>query len=899
MLLQKLETRGVRQFTAAQAAALQGGLCAGASLLVSAPTSSGKTTVAEIAAVEAARQGRRTVYLVSHRALAEEKYRLFAREYASARSKWFDVSIATGDHIEGEWSTGILISTYEKYLSMLCSTGNLDLAGTVVIADEIQILADENRGPEIELLCTLLRRGSPRQIVALSATISNPQGIAYWLGCQVVETAVRDVPLHQEVWLRGGSITCLAGSREVFEGRRKGPLPSETLSAVEHLLQARQGPILVFTMTKPRALELARECASRRQRTADGLRYVDQLDLFSEPSSLVRTLAETAQKRVAFHTADLNYAERELIERALQEGLFDVVFSTPTLAAGVNFPFQTVLFDSFYRRWMDNPWLSLAEYHNMAGRAGRLGLHDRGFAILLADSEVYFDRARTMITAHVEPVESRFLSCSLRKVILAIIASRVIRQRVDILQFLRDTLWWQQATDRNPKKLENVPTLVENALTYLEGVHLIASSGERVVPTRLGVAASATGLLPTTVVQLIEIFRRHQETFSQDPDAWIPGAIHVACASPEFAEDGQRTLPYSIRGQPEGNAVAWLRSRRLFVDPDTVEAMDRVANASYGLSEWIAGTAERLLRNMLPPISYGRMQQVATDVALILEGISRVMRVPDASCPVAVANALSGLAERLRYGVPSDLIDVVKAAARYDVPGFGRMRAMALRLAKLPGPNDILSADVKTITGVIESEPRARALLRALSEYFDAPLETLKIRHVSRAEELRLDAALIARSYEALGEAYEDPVEDLLRSVPGWNVTKLDKAKRQAYPDFLLELLDRAVLVECKTKQRNTATLSKDEAFAVLTKGTDFKKDHSVTIGKPDFDETSRTKANGSTAITLLRHQDFVEAILRCHGGKVTVEHLSRWLLTPGYARLEHLEALAMAAPGQ
>jgi len=897
MVVEKLQARGLERFTAAQAAALNAGLCAGASLLVVAPTSSGKTTVAELAAAEGARQGHRTVYLVSHRALAEEKYRLFAREYAAFGAKWFDVSIATGDHVEGEWATGILISTYEKYLSMLCSVGNLDLPGTVVVADEIQILADETRGPEIELLCTLLRRGAPRQIVALSATISNPQVIGGWLGCRVVETTVRDVPLQQEVWFQGGSITCLAGGHEPFEGRRKGPLPLDTLSAVEYLLRARQGPILVFTMTKPRALDLAQQLASRRQRTAEGLRYVDQLDLFSEPSTLVRALSETAQRKIAFHTADLSYAERELIERALHERLFDVVFSTPTLAAGVNFPFQTVLFDSFYRRWMgDNPWLSLAEYQNMAGRAGRLGLHDRGFAILLADSEVYFDRARTMITAHVEPLESHFLSCSIRKVILAIIASRVIRQRSELLQFLRDTLWWHQTADRNQKRLESVPSLVDDALTYLQGVRFITSKGERVLATRLGVAAAATGLLPSTVVELMEVLRTYRAAFSQGIEAWIPGTLHLACASPEFAEHGQRHLPYSRREQPEGNAIFWLRARSLFIDPDTVEAMDRVANATYGLSEWIAGTPERTLRNMLPPITYGGMQQLATDVALIVEGISRVMRIPDANCPVALANALSALAEQLRYGVPSDVIDVLKAAAAYEVPGFGRMRAMALRDAKLSAPNDVLKADPKTVAKIVESEPRAQALFKALSQYFDAPLETLKVRHATRAQELRLDAALIARSYEALGESYEDPVEDLLRSVPGWKVTKLDKGKRQAYPDFLVEFLGKALLVECKTKQKNTATLSKDEAFAVLAKGTDFKKDHSVTIGKPDFDETSRSKSNGSTEITLVRHADFVEAVLRCHGGKATPEHFFQWFLTPGYARLEQLEALAMAA---
>lgn len=53
--------------------------------------------------------------------------------------------------VKGKWDTGILVATYEKYLALLCSTGNLELSGIVVVADEIQIIGTDGRGPEIEL----------------------------------------------------------------------------------------------------------------------------------------------------------------------------------------------------------------------------------------------------------------------------------------------------------------------------------------------------------------------------------------------------------------------------------------------------------------------------------------------------------------------------------------------------------------------------------------------------------------------------------------------------------------------------------------------------------------------------------------------------------------------------
>lgn len=895
MLIDKLRTRNMSQFTLAQAAALREGVCLDISLLVAAPTSSGKTLIAELAAVESARKGHRTVYLVSHRALAEEKFRLFSREYAQPNAKWFEVSIATGDHVEGAWETGILVATYEKYLAMLCGGGYLNLAGIVVVADEIQILCDAHRGPEIELLCTLLRKQRPRQIVALSATVSNPDDLATWLGCSVVQTRTRDVPLQQEVWYRGQSIQCLAGMTEIFEGRRKGPLPKDTLDVVEHLLHLRLGPVLVFAMTRRRALELAEHFASRRQNTPDGLGYADQLELFSDPSTLVRTLSTVAQKKVAFHTADLSFAERALVEQGLTNKLFDVVFATPTLAAGVNFPFQTVLFDAFHRSWeREIPWVSLAEYQNMAGRAGRLGLHEKGYAILLPESEVFLDRARTLISAHVEPIHSRFSTCNFTKLSLMLIASKVVKQRDELLEFFRETLWWYQARDKNPKTLEGVPTRAEKALEYLERSSLVATNAEKLFASRLGVATAATGLLPTTVMDLLVLFRTRQSAFGSSEEDWIPGTLHAACASSEFGDTGQRNLPFARYEQPERNALFWLRAAKLFRHPDTVDQMDRVTNAAYGLQEWVKGTAERSLRNMVPPISYGYMQQLATDVASVLNGLASVMRVPDADCPSILPNALDTLAERLKFGVPSDVLDLLKAGRKYLVPGFGRHRAMVLREAGLSLPNDVLKADQRALGKLLENETRAAALSDALVKYFDAPLATLKIVHVNKAKDVDLDPVLVERSYDAVGLDYEVSAEALLAHVMEWKVTRIDKGKRQAYPDFMIEFGGKTILVECKTKQKNTATLSKDEAFAVLSKSIDFKKDHCLTIGKPDFDDTSRSKADGSSEVTLMRHHDLVDAILRYRAGKLNGEQLFTWLMTPGYARIEQLIALTI-----
>lgn len=897
-LISKLQKRGYKELTEAQVAALQAGLCQGKSLLVCAPTSSGKTTIAEIAAVEGALKGFRTVYLVSHKALAEEKFRLFSAEYGTGKGKWFDVSIAIGDHTEGDWQQGLLIATYEKYLALLCSTQDFNLSSTVIVADELQILGEDGRGPEIELLCSLIRRGKPVQFVALSATISNPDEIADWLNCTPIHLHKRDVPLRQEVWYQGALTHTNAGESEVYSFAQEEDRPTNTISAIDYLLAKGLGPILVFTTTRPRAITLAKSYSEKKQKLAKALIYVEQLELFSEPSLLTSVLKETSQRGVAFHTADLTYSERSLVESGLTDRQFDVVFATPTLAAGVNFPFQTVLFDSIYRSFIQKtPWLPESTYKNMSGRAGRLGMHDRGYSVVIPQDQVNYQYAIKLITSQDTPLRSVFASCSLRKIVLSVIASRAIRRHTELTAFFKETLWWHLTSDKNPVSLDQLPERLEDSTKWLAENSLITLSGDEVSPTRLGVAVGSSGLLPQSAISLLTLLKINLAGLDlTTPEKWQHSIIHALCASEEFhQEGGQRFLPFAK--QTDLAANMYIQNNTFFIDPNSVEKSDAVTNATFALYRWMEGEYERQLSTLVPSISYGYIQQLGRDVSWILNGLVTISRVPESGIPVALANALGDIAERLKYGVPLEIIDVVKASIAYDVPGFGRNRAMILYKANLASPNDILVAPRDQLVKLLEDERRADQLIIALTHYFDSSLDAWKNRHIERAMKMQLDPVAIQRSYELTGDEYENPIEELLNYVTEWNVTKIDAHKRQGYPDFQIYFGDKSILFECKTKQSNNATISKDDAFAILIKGADFQKTHSLTLGKPDFDEFSKIKSNGSQNITLICHKDFIEAILRYKAGRISAESLFNWLLIPGFAQIDGLLMATLPNP--
>ncbi|WP_101756882.1 DEAD/DEAH box helicase [Oceanicoccus sp. KOV_DT_Chl] len=218
-LIEKLLSRGLTEFTLAQQQALKGGLVSGESLFISAPTSGGKTTIAEIAAVQTALKGGKSVYLLSHKALAEEKYKLFSEVYGDKDDKWFDVAISTGDRIEGGWNNGILVATYEKFLSMVSTSDDLVIDGVLVIADEIQLLNDESRGADVETLCTKIKLSDPAQLICLSATVNNSNELASWIGATEIRVIERDVPLSQQIWYQGSGFECDFGEEEIKEMR--------------------------------------------------------------------------------------------------------------------------------------------------------------------------------------------------------------------------------------------------------------------------------------------------------------------------------------------------------------------------------------------------------------------------------------------------------------------------------------------------------------------------------------------------------------------------------------------------------------------------------------------------------------------------------------------------------
>ncbi len=403
---------------------------AGHSVLVSAPTGTGKTVVAEYGVLRALAQGRRAMYTTPIKALSNQKYRDFRRQYGDL------VGLLTGDIVENPEGR-LLIMTTEVLRNMLLQRPqDLDDVACVVF-DEIHYLADPERGTTWEeaILCC-----PPHvQLVCLSATVANAGELADWISTvhrpvRLITHHERAVPLEHFVYLDGQLYRAVdAQGRVVLKlgkvaraldrqasrphGRRGGAPPATPVEIVRALRRQKLLPAIYFLFSR-RDTELAAEsCARLRLTTPAQTREIQALveerlaQLPPEDRALgqVATLAALLPLGVAFHHAGLLPVLKVLVEELFNAGLLGVVFATDTLALGINMPAKTVVIGEITKFDGESRRLLLPnEYQQLTGRAGRRGMDERGVAVIPYSPWVPLEEALAIATAPILPVLSGF-----------------------------------------------------------------------------------------------------------------------------------------------------------------------------------------------------------------------------------------------------------------------------------------------------------------------------------------------------------------------------------------------------------------------------------------------------------------------------------------------------------
>ncbi|MGA2875130.1 MAG: DEAD/DEAH box helicase, partial [Nitrososphaerales archaeon] len=455
--VEALQKKGYESLYPPQADAVGAGVLEGKNLVLATPTASGKTLVAMMAAIKAIERGGKVVYLAPLRALASEKYDEFKEIFETlkrpgSKSK-LRVFISTGDYDSSGESLGggdVIILTNERFDSVIRHNVSWMNSVSLFIADEVHLVGDAHRGPTLEMILAKSMKFVPSaQILALSATISNTKDLAEWLHAELVETNWRPVKLIEGIY-DYGTLSFIDGGQRRLTQSNRGAAIDVAIDAVKE-----GGQSLIFCDTRKRSVSAAEKAAEIMPtflsfEESGRLREIAlKITSSGEETELSKRLAEIVSKGVAFHHAGLDSKHRKIIEDAYRNREIKILSSTPTLAAGVNLPARRVVLSSLFRYNYDEGGqtpISVMEFRQMAGRAGRPRYDKFGEIVLLAGGQMSSQEIyEHYIEAKPEPIRSQLAADGpLRMHLLGLIASSQGLTEEDIYDFFESTLFGAQ-----------------------------------------------------------------------------------------------------------------------------------------------------------------------------------------------------------------------------------------------------------------------------------------------------------------------------------------------------------------------------------------------------------------------------------------------------------------------
>ncbi|ALU11932.1 extensin [Ignicoccus islandicus DSM 13165] len=661
-----LEGRGITDLYPIQKKAVEAGLFKGHSLLVSAPTGSGKTLVAEMAIANALFEGKKAIYLVPLRSLAFEKLRSLRKGFEG-----WKIEVSVGDYHKPQLGDfDVLIATYERMDSILRhSTSSISEVGVVVV-DEVHYVDDEDRGPTLEVVITQLKRLGT-QLIALSATIGNLGELARWLGAVLVVDNWRPVPLREGVMNSKEYVIWFEdGYEEVPKKTGKAPLDV----ALYKLNKGEQ--VLYFAKTRKNAEKAAEEVAKVFNRTKESLEWAEQLRLEVE-GELGERLSQLVSRGVAFHHAGLTNEAREIVEEAFRAGVVKFLAATPTLAAGVNLPAKTVVIESAYRFELEKGSvpIKVSEYKQMAGRAGRPGLDKEGTSILIVNGNVdlFFER---YVKGFPEDVESSLVRPrALRRAILGLLASGFARDLDDAIEFFKDTLYAIQV-----ESVVEVEREVKSVMRFLKKNGMIDSRGRL---TEFGKRVALSYVDPLGVKIVLDSLRKRVGKAS------TLGYLHLVSLTPDmplkFVNKWEMRSLSNALNELEVDLIA-----REVEDFDPTIYFSALKTALI-LKDWVNEVPEDEISKKYS-VYPGDVRVYADTASWLVHAYSELARFKGMD---SHSRALASLEIRLKYGVREELVELV--TLKY----IGRARARKLWLHGIRSREDLLNAGERKLASIL------------------------------------------------------------------------------------------------------------------------------------------------------------------------------------------------------
>ncbi|XP_016055399.1 PREDICTED: DNA polymerase theta [Miniopterus natalensis] len=570
-VLEKYHNFGVKKMFKWQAECLLlGQVLEGKNLVYSAPTSAGKTLVAELLILKRVLEMRKkALFILPFVSVAKEK-----KYYL--QSLFQEVGIKVDGYMgstspKGPFSSlDIAVCTIERangLINRLIEENKMDLLGIVVV-DELHMLGESHRGYLLELLLTkicyitqksascqadLASMSYAVQIVGMSATLPNLDLVASWLNAELYHTDFRPVPLLESVKI-GNSIydSSMKLVREFQPMLQVKGDEDHVVSLCYETIRDNHS-VLLFCPSKKWCEKLADIIAHEfynLHHQAEGLTRSSELSpvmleqkgllevidqLKHSPAGLDSVLQKTVPWGVAFHHAGLTFEERDIIEGAFRQGQIRVLAATSTLSSGVNLPARRVIIRTPI---FSGQTLDILTYKQMVGRAGRKGVDTVGESILICKNSEK-SKGIALLQGSLKPVCSCLrrqggeeVTASMIRAILEIIVGGVASTSQDMQTYASCTFLAASMKDGKQGIQKNQDPVqlgaIESCVMWLLENEFIQTTeasdgteGKVYHPTHLGSATLSSSLSPADTLDIFADLQRAMKGFVLENDLHI------------------------------------------------------------------------------------------------------------------------------------------------------------------------------------------------------------------------------------------------------------------------------------------------------------------------------------------------------------------------------------------
>jgi helicase len=689
---------GIAELFPPQEEAIKAGALEGKNLVLASPTASGKTLIAELCALKhVLEKNGKIIYLTPLRALASEKFDEF-KKYAAITKKddrRIRIGISTGDFDSTDpWLEryDIIVTTNEKSDSLLRHRAKWMNEISLVIADEVHLLNDAKRGPTLEVVLARLMQVNPDiQILALSATINNVDEIAAWLKAEFVNTEWRPVTLKEGVLLND-EIQYKDGDARKIEKKTRDSAVNLVLSTIKS-----GGQALVFASTRKNSVTLAKKFAEEVEKALSkplkrSLEHeADRILAAGERTRISESLAELVKRGTAFHHAGLGGGHRKIVEDSFRQGKIKVLTATPTLAFGVNLPARMVVVQDYRRYEAGYGYypISVLEYKQMAGRAGRPKYDKTGEAILIAKTPDEADYLlESYILARPERIWSRLaVERIMRSHVLATIAADFAHTEQGLYEFFGKTFYAHQYDT------EAIKGLIAKILKYLHDEEMIEAQGAEINATKFGKRVSELYIDPSSAVIIRDTLKRKPVCLTE------LSLLHMIAHTPDM---GPVLRPYSQ--EIDEIALFMEEHKAEFLADVPNEWEDTVAYEEFLGEVKTAMTLQAWIEEMSEDQLIERFRVQPGDLYRTIENTKWLLHATHELATLLgnkhVLPQTSELEARVAKGVKKELLPIVR------LEGVGRARGRIIYNAGYKTIEDIKHAAIDNLTNLPLIGPR-------------------------------------------------------------------------------------------------------------------------------------------------------------------------------------------------